>query len=501
MANIPGTPGDDTLTGTASADTITGGDGNDTIYGGGGADSLSGGNHDDLIYGGDGNDRIDGGAGNDTLHGDAGGDSILGGTGDDEIDGGLGNDTVNGGVGHDLIYGGDGTDSLLGGAGNDTIHAGHGDDSVWGEDGDDVIYAGTGNNVPPGGEIYGGAGNDTIHGGTGSDMYWGGTGNDVFLNAADLINGGSYIRDWGLDGGAAFYNDGDRYNNDHIDLSGIFNMSTLATYNALNGTNFTNPLDALNHDLNSGTNNYTINFNGTTMVTPGLRFWNEFGPMPPKPLTWDQTNVCFTRGTLIATVSGQVPVEELEVGNLVLTMDDGYQPIRWIGSRLLDIIDLAMNPRLRPIRVPAGALGHGLPVRDLLVSPQHRVLVRSAVAERMFGDREVLVAAKQLVGVAGIEVVNDLSEVEYWHFMFGAHQVVFSEGAATESLFTGPEALKAVGPEVAKEIFALLPELRDLDPGELPEPARRLVPGRLGRQLALRHIRNGKALVTPSEVE
>lgn len=201
---------------------------------------------------------------------------------------------------------------------------------------------------------------------------------------------------------------------------------------------------------------------------------------------------CFASGTRIKTRGGEVPVEQLLVGQDVLTLDDGFMPVRWIGARRVGAEELTAVPALRPIRIAAGALGENQPEQDLLVSPQHRVLVRSRVAERMFGAREVLMAAKHLLGLDGVAVAEDLAEVTYWHFLFDQHQVVFSNGAPTESLFTGPEALKSVTPEAREEILALFPELADGVPGL---PARMLVPGRPARRFAERVKRNGKALV------
>ncbi len=202
---------------------------------------------------------------------------------------------------------------------------------------------------------------------------------------------------------------------------------------------------------------------------------------------------CFARGTLIETDRGAVAIEELTEGDLVMTRDNGLQPIRWIGNRALSAEVLFANDKLRPIRIRAGALGRGLPTSDLLVSPQHRVLVRSHIAQKMFGAPEVLVAAKQLCQIDGIDIAYDMASVEYFHMLFDRHEVVISNGAETESLFTGPEALKAVGPAAAEEIFAIFPELRDRD--YTPVAARPLVSGRMGRKLAVRHAQNGKMLI------
>lgn len=199
--------------------------------------------------------------------------------------------------------------------------------------------------------------------------------------------------------------------------------------------------------------------------------------------------VCFAAGTLIRTPEGEVAVETLAPGALVLTADQGAQPVRWVGRAE---IDLSQSPHLRPVRIARGALGDGLPRADLTVSPQHRVLVRSKIAQRMFGAAEVLVAAKQLLTLEGIALAEDLDRVTYVHFLFDRHQLVWSNGAPTESLFTGPQALDSVGPAARAEIMALFPELMaETD----PVPARPLVPGAPGRRMADRHARNGMALL------
>ncbi|WP_415401724.1 Hint domain-containing protein [Tateyamaria sp. SN3-11] len=205
--------------------------------------------------------------------------------------------------------------------------------------------------------------------------------------------------------------------------------------------------------------------------------------------------VCFARGTQIAAREGLTEVEALVPGDFVLTMDHGFRPIRWIGSRRLDAIDLEMHPNLRPIRIRAGALGCGLPERDLLVSPQHRVLVRSVIAERMFGMREVLIAAKKLLVLDGFEVDTVVEGVEYFHMLFDEHEIVFSNGAPTESLFTGPEALKAVPPAARDEIMVLFPKLLDED--FEPQSARPIPKSGMSmKKLAERHHSNGKPILS-----
>ena len=207
----------------------------------------------------------------------------------------------------------------------------------------------------------------------------------------------------------------------------------------------------------------------------------------------DDVFPCFASGTLILTEGGELAIETLAVGDKVVTRDNGAKLIRWMGSRKVAAAGLARNPKLRPIRIRAGALGANTPSSDLIVSPQHRILVRSKIARKMFGADEVLVAAKQLVVLDGIDVAEDMESVEYFHILFDRHEVVISNGAETESLYTGPQALRSVGPAARQEILDLFPQL--LDEAFVVEAARPLSSGRMGRKLAMRQAQQGRALL------
>ncbi|RYH03957.1 Hint domain-containing protein [Salipiger sp. IMCC34102] len=200
--------------------------------------------------------------------------------------------------------------------------------------------------------------------------------------------------------------------------------------------------------------------------------------------------VCFASGSMILTQAGETPVEALAVGDKVITRDHGAQSVRWIGRRNLSASVLEANPNLRPIRIRACAFGPGQPARDLMVSPQHRILVTSRIAERMFGSRDILVAAKQLLDLDGVEIATDVEEVEYIHFLLDQHEIVYSEWLATESLFTGPQALKSLSCEARFELLALFPEL--MRPDHLPASPVPLAPGKKARRLVERHRKNRK---------
>lgn len=210
------------------------------------------------------------------------------------------------------------------------------------------------------------------------------------------------------------------------------------------------------------------------------------------PIPYDQF-ACFSRGTMIAAEHGVVAIETIKVGDLVMTRDNGLQSIKWIGSAWIGGTREGIPENLRPIRIAAGALGPNLPSDDLLVSPQHRILIRSKIARRMFGADEILVAAKQLLQLDGVNIANDLRAVEYFHFLLDRHEIVISNGTEAESLYTGPEALRSVGPQAEEEILTLFPELEHYD--RLPSPARVMAAGKRARKLVERHAANLQPLV------
>lgn len=203
--------------------------------------------------------------------------------------------------------------------------------------------------------------------------------------------------------------------------------------------------------------------------------------------------VCFAAGSLIEGDAGRMAaVETLRPGDLVRTVDHGLQRLRWVGLRRLRPAELAANPKLRPIRIRAGTFGDGAPFRDLVVSPQHRILIRSKVAERMFGSHEVLMSARLLLAVDGVELAEDLRSVTYCHLLFDRHEVVFANGLRAESLLAGPMALKALGAEAREELFALFPDLAKAD--QTPDAARALAVGHRARRLLVRHRKNDRPL-------
>lgn len=169
--------------------------------------------------------------------------------------------------------------------------------------------------------------------------------------------------------------------------------------------------------------------------------------------------VCFGRGTGILTPEGEVPIEDLSAGDMVMCGDGKERPIRWIGSRAVDHATLTAHPELRPIQFEPSALGEGLPERPLTLSPQHRVLLQDWRAELLFGADEVLAPAKALVNDTGIRVDRDCTEVEYFHILLDDHQTVLANGLRCETLIPAEMAQYALPPEARDEICKLFPEI------------------------------------------
>lgn len=526
--------GNDTATGSTGDDFVDLGAGDDTINAGAGDDAIAGGTGDDeiVLTNGFGDDTITGGEDADDNDVDvlnasditvdtilnltspetgtltdgtdtaslaeieqfflgSGDDSATGSAGDDIIDLGAGDDSINAGAGDDNITAGTGTDTIAitDGFGNDTIDAGEdvgnsdvdvldgssltddvtvtltgdevgtvtdgvdtldftgveeivtgsGDDTVVGGTGDDSVSTGAGADV-----ISTGEGADTINAGDGDDIITfsegdsiaGGDGNDTFTleDLGEPTNG--VITVTGGDGDEAPVDPVAQTGGDILKLGDLADLTTLVqTSDGINASG--NETFSGSVELDDGT---TLNFSGIEQV------------------------ICFTPGTNIATPHGSRPIETLRVGDLVVTRDHGMQPIRWIQQRTVPATDKFAPVRLRPGVVT------GLE-RDLLVSPQHRMLFQGYRAELLFGESEVLMPATHLIDDKMV-TREEGGFVTYIHMMFDEHEVVYAEGAASESFHPGEIGLTGVADKAREELFALFPALRS-DPKGYGRTARR----------------------------
>lgn len=200
---------------------------------------------------------------------------------------------------------------------------------------------------------------------------------------------------------------------------------------------------------------------------------------------------CLVRGTLVMTDCGEIPVEALKPGVKVLTQDNGFQELVLSLSRVVEMTELQRNEKLFPVRITAGALGAGLPKRDLLVSRQHRMAIRSNIVKRMFATDAALVAAIRLTEIAGISVDDSVERVEYFHLVFKRHEVIFAEGTPTESFLLNLETQKTLTKAQREEFATLFPE------ADLEVSAHTIPSNALQKELIRRHMKNAKDLLAP----
>lgn len=288
-------------------------------------------------------------------------------------------------------------DILNGDGGSDTLYGGAGDDTLSGGSDDD--------------SLYGQDGDDTLYVAHGDDG-WGGAGDDVFI-----------ISDFGDGGTATITIDGEE---DDESIGDTLNFNSLVDRSTL-----------------SFTDDGTGSFSGSATLYDGTTL--NFSDI--------ENIICFAAGTMIETRNGQKAVETLAVGDEVLTRDDDYQPLRWIGARAVD-----GREKLAPIKFDKGSLP-GLE-DDLLVSPQHRMLISGIQAELLFGAPEVLVAAKHLLGMPGVSRAPQ-KMVTYFHLMLDRHQILFAEGAETESFYASEQGLSTISTHSKAKLFEAFPHLKE----------------------------------------
>ncbi len=363
---------------------------------------------DHVVEGTPGDERIDA-----DYAGDPEGDRVdandaANGSNDDVIEAGAGHDSVFAGLGDDTVFGGGDNDDLFGQAGHDHLFGETGDDRLFGGDGDDLLSGGEGAD-----SLAGGAGNDTLAVAEG-DVAEGGDGNDLFRVSDSGEPGAATIS---IVGG-----EGDETDGDTLDFQGLTHWDDVTLTNADPG-----PGGGLS---------------GNAVLADGTHV--DFSEI-------ENLIICFTAGTRIATARGLREVQDLQPGERVLTRDHEFQPLRWVGCRTVPA-----RGSLAPVRFEAGVVANE---RALLVSPQHRMLIQGPDANLMFGESEVLASAKHLVNGGSVRRVTG-GEVTYVHILFDRHEIVYAEGAPSESFFPGDIGLEAVDAAAREELFTIFPELR-----------------------------------------
>ena len=131
---------------------------------------------------------------------------------------------------------------------------------------------------------------------------------------------------------------------------------------------------------------------------------------------------CYCTGTRILTDRGEIAVEYLAIGDVIVTTSGEHRSIKWIGCSIFDAATVGTNPHLRPIRVAASALADGVPTRDLWVSPAHALYLDG-----------MLIAAEHLINGTTIVRAQAPRAVTYWHVELATHDLLVAEGAVAES--------------------------------------------------------------------
>ncbi|MDU9003688.1 Hint domain-containing protein [Sedimentitalea todarodis] len=169
----------------------------------------------------------------------------------------------------------------------------------------------------------------------------------------------------------------------------------------------------------------------------------------------------------ISTPTGDVCLTELRVGNRVITRDHGVQTVNWVGRRDLSAAEIDREPHLGPVRISAGALGQGLPMQDLLLSPHTRVLVKSDDTALYLEDDALLVSAKNLIGLEGIDHAENAA-VTYVHISFEQHEVVRADGVWIERFQPADPHVYGIREAQRAEMYALFPELTETPAASVP---------------------------------
>ena len=198
--------------------------------------------------------------------------------------------------------------------------------------------------------------------------------------------------------------------------------------------------------------------------------------------------VSFTRGTMITMASGaQRAIEDLQVGDRVLTRDDGPQEIRWIGHQTH-----RATGEFAPIVIKAGALSNS---NDLVVSPEHRLFIYQRQDRLGLGRKEVLVRARHLVDGETI-YRQDGGFVDYFQLLFDRHEIIYAEGIAAETLLLDTRTMAALPPELDPELGRVLKNAlpRHADQAHLRFE---VAPKTLDRPDALELLRDALRGVTP----
>ena len=301
--------------------------------------------------------------------------------------------------------------------------------------------------------------------GSGGDLTLDENGGAVDSNTVVVIGGVTYNFSFELSGTLPESNSSvpDQFEASGATPGEVVYIVTVVDYPAVGETTrlaFLPEADPTEAEMNSFGNG-AIRLQSVTTVTP-----------PP---------VCFLSGTLIQTPSGPVAVDDLQSGDLVMTVDGGSQPLAWATSSLHTWP--GSDEKHKPILIKQGAFGPDLPSSDLSVSPQHHIVMKGKLCVALFGADEVLAPAKGLTGLAGVRVMAGKKAAEYFHLMMAQHEILIAQGVETESFYPGPTSLQMMSAGQRASLLAVVPTLRDDPENGYGPTARKKITRRQAEQL------------------
>jgi len=168
---------------------------------------------------------------------------------------------------------------------------------------------------------------------------------------------------------------------------------------------------------------------------------------------------CFSKSSLILSEMGEIPVEDLRPGDMIVTRGNGLQPVKWVGARHVSARHLFDNSHLRPVLIKKDTYGNGLPVRDTILSPNTRLPVDGAESGLFADVKDIMAPVKHLVDNMNVVQV-EVTAANFVHVMFDEHEVIAINGIWTEVFKVSERPGSTLGNAQRNEIFEIFPELK-----------------------------------------
>lgn len=196
------------------------------------------------------------------------------------------------------------------------------------------------------------------------------------------------------------------------------------------------------------------------------------------------TTSCFLKGTLILTPNGERRVEDLVSGDLISTQGNGPQPIAWMCRNKVSAKDMKANPNALHIRFARGSLAYNIPHRDLILVPNHRLLIDDWRASYLFEESKVLATAVSLQNGKTVRAIKPRKgPVEYYHLVFESHEIITANGALGESLLLSRKFISSLSVKARVELRKIFTDRLNIDEAIHAQPVARLLTEQQGQTI------------------